>query len=418
MLAREAEGSMRDAESLLDQVMSAATDHVDENLVAEVLGLFDRRFLFDCIGGLLSGDADKSLEIVDQVHTFGFDLKPFTRDLLEIVRHLNVIKVAAKPGRLMDVSAEEFQRLSALAGQTSRDVLARHFSLLLQGYEEVTRSQAPRLALEMTLLKMARVQPVQPLDELLERLNTFERTLRRSGLASARRVAVPASAPPAEPQPKPGGAGPVARAPRTDQHRPPRSAAEKANVAPAPRAPDAEGKHSKEAEPTRSPRRSEGEAAPEAPPTAEQPVKEPGAARAEGVPRGQDKTWHGFLAFWYQSSEGKPAYLQRARIISEKPGKVVLGVARKLELSRTNEELRKPKTQALLQRYYGRKVLVTCQAINRGEGAPSYQEVLERRQRAHKQQLLDKLRADERVHLAARVFGVDEGAIEVETEPR
>ncbi len=81
------------------------------------------------------------------------------------------------------------------------------------------------------------------------------------------------------------------------------------------------------------------------------------------------------------------------------------------------EELRKPRTQTLLERYYGRKMVVICRSISADDrAAPSYQELIEQRRRAHERELLERLCADERVRFAARLFGVDQAAIQLQVD--
>lgn len=178
MISREADGSMRDAQSLLDQVISSAGASLTDDEVVEILGLIDRRLIYECVSGLLEQSPERALATVDHIYGFGFDMKVFARELLEVVRNLNVVKVASQSERFVDVSAEELVLLRELAGKTAPDVLSRIFSLMLEGFDQVARSEAPRLALEMTLLRMAQVRPVQPVDELILRLAALEASVK------------------------------------------------------------------------------------------------------------------------------------------------------------------------------------------------------------------------------------------------
>lgn len=212
MISREADGSMRDAQSLLDQVISSAGSALTDEEVVEILGLIDRRLIYDCIGGLLDQSPERALATVDHIYGFGFDMKVFARELLEVVRNLNVVKVASQAERFVDVSAEELNVLRELATKTPQDVLSRMFALMLEGFDQVARSEAPRQTLEMTLLRMSQIKPVQPVDELILRIAGLESLLKggRGGGAPSGGAPGGPSSPGGPPQGRPsfGGGGP------------------------------------------------------------------------------------------------------------------------------------------------------------------------------------------------------------------
>ncbi len=97
-IAREGGGSMRDAQSLLDQVLSFAGESVTEAEVAEILGFIDRSILYDVLEGALSGDPAAALEAVAKVSLFGFDVRTFANQLLEAVRNVTVVRPVRDAG--------------------------------------------------------------------------------------------------------------------------------------------------------------------------------------------------------------------------------------------------------------------------------------------------------------------------------
>ncbi len=446
MIAREAEGSMRDAESLLDQVLSATADRVDEQVVANVLGLFDRQLLFDCLEGALSGNPDRSIEVVDRVHTFGFDIQPFARDLLEMVRHLNVIKVASRPERLMDVSAEELARLKEMASQSPPDVLSRQFDLLLKGYDEVSHSGAPRLALEMTLLKMARTRPAQPMDRLLSRLDDLERLLKRSGKTLVARREGGAERPanrmegrgvPREPEARGGG----------DSVAEPKREVEKGASRPGGQAAGGEPGSEPATKPGLKPGRVSARGGKPEEATAakggggrakdaDTRVAEDGETgqRVPGQPDSPDgravrngggdpgdmggRSWLGFVAHWVALRDPpvRPVVVKQARPVREEPGRIVLGGS-KFECQRIQRELGHPRVKSMLEQYYGRPVQVECIQLGKGDVAgPSYQMKREAHANARREALQQQLMKDPNVVAAARIFGVDPGKVELRIE--
>ena len=200
VLAREAGGSMRDAMSLLDQVIAFSGDKLSAEDVTRVLGVADRGILHELATALVEGDAAKCVEVIDRLAQQGFDLVHVAKDVLRHLRDLVVAKVcgAARPGEvslreLLDLSDEEARTVVELAAKAEADDLSRLFQAFSKAYDDVVRSGQVRMALEMALVRLARRPPLLPLDELLARVGELERRL--------------GGAPPAGPSPRSGGGG-------------------------------------------------------------------------------------------------------------------------------------------------------------------------------------------------------------------
>jgi DNA polymerase-3 subunit gamma/tau len=173
-IARESEGSLRDAQSLLDQVIAYAGKTIRDEDIAEVLGLIDHKILSDTIEALARRDVERCLEVIEHVYHFGYDLQQFCRELLQYLRNLILIKVSQHPEGLMELPEEELELVKNQAGKFQLDQLNYLFSLLLKGEQEIAQSIFPRIMLEMTLIRMATLQPVLPIDEVLKKLETLE----------------------------------------------------------------------------------------------------------------------------------------------------------------------------------------------------------------------------------------------------
>jgi DNA polymerase-3 subunit gamma/tau len=214
-LAREGEGSMRDAQSLLDQVLAGAKPGatVDDAQVLDLLGLADRAAIAALADAVIDRDPARVLAPLDEAYQRGCDLRRFTRDLLEHFRNLAVAKVSG--GALLpDLADAEASALRAQAERIAAADCDRAFHVLLAADDEVARAPYPKLVLEMALLKLASLPPLVPVDELLTRLDGLEARL-RGGAVPAR----PASAAPAASRPEraatapPRAAAPPAAAP-------------------------------------------------------------------------------------------------------------------------------------------------------------------------------------------------------------
>ncbi len=179
VLAREAAGSMRDAMSLLDQVIAFSEKRVTSEDVTHVLGVADREVLHKMMTGLVTGNAAEVLDVLNLVAQQGLDLAHFSRDLLHHARNLVVAKVMTEvqARELLDLADDEIHDTLQLASATSADDLTRIFQGLSRGFDEMTRSGHLRMALEMTLVRLARRPPLLPLDELLARIGELERRI-------------------------------------------------------------------------------------------------------------------------------------------------------------------------------------------------------------------------------------------------
>ncbi len=174
-IAREGEGSMRDAQSLFDQVIAFAGKTVEDGDIGKALGLADRR-LISAIGAAIVGkNPTEALAALHEVHQHGYDLRRFTRDLLEHFRNLAVARLVDDGQLLGDLPDEERAEVKTQAQRMGSEDLDRAFRLLIETENEVARVPYPRLVLEMAVIKLATLAPVAPIDALLERLDDFDR---------------------------------------------------------------------------------------------------------------------------------------------------------------------------------------------------------------------------------------------------
>ncbi len=175
-ISREAAGSMRDAMSLTDQVIAYSGTKLTGADVTRVLGVADRQVLHDLATALVKGDAAATLRIVDSIAEQGFDFAHTSREILRHLRNLVVARVSGPEGRdLLDLADEEVRDIMSLAGAAEQDDLLRLYQGFSRSFDEIVRSGQQRVALEMTLVRLARRPALLPLDELLSRLGELER---------------------------------------------------------------------------------------------------------------------------------------------------------------------------------------------------------------------------------------------------
>jgi DNA polymerase-3 subunit gamma/tau len=236
LLAREADGSMRDAQSLLEQVLACAMPPdgqdmkvtVDETLLQEILGLAQRQVLYDISSAVLTGNSKRCVELVAEVVNQGRDLSRLSRDLVEHFRNLVIVRLSAsRPGtarassasgsentQLLDLPDQEIADLSQQGSELSVETLLDYFDFMAAGDEEITRSATPRFTLEAVLIRLAALPQSLPVAELLTRLERLEGRLSgesRSSLPNDRPKVTPTPTAPRAAAPSRGDQPPSTR---------------------------------------------------------------------------------------------------------------------------------------------------------------------------------------------------------------
>ena len=179
VLAREAEGSMRDAESLLEQIIVFSGKEIDDNALLDVLGVIDRQALLDTAAALLSGNAARCLEIVERLSVHGHDLRRFCQELAAHFRDLLVVKICENPEELVDLTAGEVAELKEQADRVSSATLQQFLHFLMRGEEEIRRASNPKLVMEMTLLRLIQLPRLMEIDRLIVQVRQLEERLNR-----------------------------------------------------------------------------------------------------------------------------------------------------------------------------------------------------------------------------------------------
>jgi DNA polymerase-3 subunit gamma/tau len=181
LIAREGEGSMRDAQSLFDQAIAFAGKTVRDEDVIAALGLADRKMLYAVADAIVDRNPVRALELLNELHLFGQDMRRFARELLEHFRNLSVTRLLPKGELLPDLPDEERAAVQKQAQKMSAEDLDRAFRLMLATESDVSRVPYPKLVMEMAVIKLATLTPVLAIEELLDRIDDLERRLGGTG---------------------------------------------------------------------------------------------------------------------------------------------------------------------------------------------------------------------------------------------
>ncbi|MBS0251720.1 MAG: DNA polymerase III subunit gamma/tau [Proteobacteria bacterium] len=189
LIARAAEGSVRDGLSILDQAIAMGEGHVTAAKVRDMLGLADRARIFDLAESLFKGDVATAIRGLESLHRDGAEAAEVVSDLAEAVHAIARVKAVGEEPAGEALTAEEKARISGLASRLSMPYLSRAWQMLVKGFDEVSRAPNPRVAAEMVLIRLAYTSDLPTPDELIKALG--------GGAVPARRPALPAGEAPA-----------------------------------------------------------------------------------------------------------------------------------------------------------------------------------------------------------------------------
>ena len=171
LITRAAEGSVRDATSLLDQAISHGAGETSADQVRAMLGLADRGRVLDLIDMVLRGDAAGALNELSSQYADGADPMAVMRDLAEITHWVSVVKITPEAAEDPTVSHDERARGLAMAKNLPMRVLTRLWQMLLKRLDEVAAAPNAMMAAEMAIIRLTHVADLPSPEELLRKLN-------------------------------------------------------------------------------------------------------------------------------------------------------------------------------------------------------------------------------------------------------
>lgn len=169
-IAGEAEGSMRDAQSLFDQAVAFSGGSVTYESLKDMLGFMDQSDIKELLTAIATKNSAGALTVVDRVFERGGDLARLSQELLSWVRSLLVFKSTNDQAFLKDILSENREFISKLAADIDSSSLEQMFRICLRGAEEVARSRYPKMVIEAMCIGLTEVRPVRSVDSLIERL--------------------------------------------------------------------------------------------------------------------------------------------------------------------------------------------------------------------------------------------------------
>jgi DNA polymerase-3 subunit gamma/tau len=167
VIARMAEGSLRDALSLLEQARAYCGDTIPDKEVRELLGVVPEDALEELVNAIAEGSADRALALVHRFQKDGRNLQHFCREAIRHMRNLLIARVSGADSELIAATADQRPALAKAAALFSEEDLTRFFQILLQTDDTLRRAPDPRVHLEMGLLRLINAARLAPLEELM-----------------------------------------------------------------------------------------------------------------------------------------------------------------------------------------------------------------------------------------------------------
>jgi DNA polymerase-3 subunit gamma/tau len=180
VLARAAEGSLRDGLSLMEQAISYSGDEITDAQVRELLGVVAESVLDELVEAISTQSAERALGLVHRLISDGQNLQHFCREAIRHFRNLLVARVCGAESDLVAAPADERPRLADQSVKFSEEDLTRFFNILLSTDDDLRRQPDPRLHLELGLLKLVNAQRLAPLEEILAELRGEAREIPRA----------------------------------------------------------------------------------------------------------------------------------------------------------------------------------------------------------------------------------------------
>ena len=183
VIARMAEGSLRDALSLLEQARAYCGDKIPDAEVRSLLGVVPEDALDELVGAIAEGSADRALGLVHTFQKEGRNLQHFCREAIRHMRNLLIARVCGADSDLIAATPDQRPAIAKAAAQFSEEDLTRFFQILLQTDDDLRRKPDPRVHLEMGLLRLINASRLAPLEELLGELKSGTGGEARAGTA-------------------------------------------------------------------------------------------------------------------------------------------------------------------------------------------------------------------------------------------
>ncbi len=175
IIAREADGSIRDALSLLDLIITSTVESIGTDQIVDILGGLDRQSLFDMSQAVFEQNAGKIIEIIDRLYDRGQNMIKLFSELLEHFRNLLVVKLGGSTGALSDVSEFELNAMQEQVKNIPRIYIHQILDILFKEENNIRQSSQPKLAMEIAFIRVIQIRPALSIETLIEKIDILQK---------------------------------------------------------------------------------------------------------------------------------------------------------------------------------------------------------------------------------------------------
>ncbi|MCW6076865.1 DNA polymerase III subunit gamma/tau [Clostridium sporogenes] len=185
LIARMSDGAMRDALSILDQVISTGDGKVEYDQVLDMLGLVTNENLLRITNSIIEKDVEKSMRIIEDIVLSGKDINNFIKDMITHLRNILMIKVSKNPNEILDMSSENIDLVKEQAEKIRIEEIMRNIKILQEAEQQSKWVKQSRIYLELAVLKMCKIEYDTSKEVILSRLNKIEELIKSGNIKLA-----------------------------------------------------------------------------------------------------------------------------------------------------------------------------------------------------------------------------------------
>ena len=175
LIADAADGSLRDAQSLLDQAVAFSGENINDDDLKEILAVMNREILFEFSSAIIQEKPSQVFSLVEKVIDNGYDLRFFHKELIQHFRNMLLVSSVKNPQELLPLREEDIQRLKKEVEEVSPEEILRYLVALQQGEQGLRFSSHPRIYLEVLMVKLCHFKKVTPLKDILQELEQMKK---------------------------------------------------------------------------------------------------------------------------------------------------------------------------------------------------------------------------------------------------
>ena len=182
LIARVADGAMRDSLSILDQAISMGDGKVTYDSIVSMLGLVTDKYLFELTDAVIDRSVEKSMNIIEEIVHEGKDIYSFIKDMIGHYRNLLMLKVTSNPEEVLDMSNDNIENLRQQSQRMRSEEIMRGIRVLHEAEESAKLSKQSRIYLELAIIKMCKIEYDTSKEVLLARINKLENVIRSGNI--------------------------------------------------------------------------------------------------------------------------------------------------------------------------------------------------------------------------------------------